>query len=68
MKQDRREFLRKSLKIGALAGAVASSSAIANVSNEIKADGNGVVVGKSNKKEVLYHKTQMWEHFYKIAY
>ena len=29
---------------------------------------NGVVIGKSNKKEVLYRKTQAWEQYYKVAY
>ncbi|MDY0234183.1 MAG: twin-arginine translocation signal domain-containing protein [Sulfurimonas sp.] len=29
--------------------------------------GNGVVTGNSNKKEILYTKTQAWEEFYQAA-
>ncbi|MDD2448332.1 MAG: twin-arginine translocation signal domain-containing protein [Sulfurimonas sp.] len=29
--------------------------------------GDGVVVGSSNKKEILYTKTQNWEEFYQAA-
>lgn len=68
MKQDRREFLRKSLKVTALAGGAATTSVMANSKVATGADGNGVVVGKSKKKEVLYHKSALWEQFYKIAY
>ncbi|MBE0496157.1 MAG: twin-arginine translocation signal domain-containing protein [Campylobacterales bacterium] len=28
---------------------------------------NGVVMGKSSKKEILYTKTRAWEDFYKSA-
>ncbi|CAD7289223.1 MULTISPECIES: Tat pathway signal protein [Campylobacter] len=68
MKQDRREFLKKSLKVGAVAGVVATPLAAKVTSEELTADGNGVVVGTSNKKEVLYHKSLAWEKFYKVAY
>lgn len=64
--QNRREFLRKSLKIGMVAGAMGlASTAVA--SKEISSS-SGVVSGKSKKKEVLYHKTRVWEQYYKIAY
>ncbi|AQW88326.1 putative formate dehydrogenase-associated protein [Campylobacter pinnipediorum subsp. caledonicus] len=69
MKVNRREFLRKALKVSTLAGGVVATNTLADTAKiSDLADSNGVVVGKSNKKEVLYHKTQMWEHFYKIAY
>ncbi|MCT7537118.1 formate dehydrogenase, partial [Aliarcobacter butzleri] len=29
--------------------------------------GNGVVVGTSRKKEILYKKSVAWENFYKAA-
>lgn len=29
--------------------------------------GNGVVTGSSNKKEILYKKTQSWSEFYSSA-
>jgi hypothetical protein len=30
-------------------------------------DSNGVVIGNSNKKEILYKKTKAWEDYYKQA-
>lgn len=63
MKPKRRSFLKKALSTGAL---VAASSVVAKAGEE--KESNGVVVGKSNKKEILYHKTQAWEKFYKVAY
>jgi len=69
MKQDRREFLKKSLKATTIAGtAVAATSLAATSKSALEADDNGVVIGKSNKKEVLYRKTQAWEQYYKVAY
>ncbi|MBR8465296.1 Tat pathway signal protein [Campylobacter sp. faydin G-140] len=69
MKKDRREFLKKSLKVGAITGAVTATTLGASGLNTInEVDINGVVVGKSNKKEVLYHKTISWEQYYKVAY
>lgn len=68
MKKDRREFLKKALKVGAVAGVVATASTAKVTSDDLAPDGNGVVVGKSNKKEVLYKKSQMWEKYYKVAY
>ena len=65
--QNRREFLRKSLKIGAIAGAVSLGAASVSSSSK-ETSSNGVVSGKSKKKEVLYHKTKIWEQYYKIAY
>ena len=64
MKQSRREFLRKTLKVGAVAGTVGAVSLMADQN----AESNGVASGKSKKKEILYHKTAMWEKYYKIAY
>lgn len=69
MEGSRREFLKKSLKIGAVgAGVVATSVATASTGGSLKSDSNGVVVGKSNKKEVLYKTSKEWEYYYKIAY
>ena len=46
-----------------------AAAAIAKpTSDELAPDDNGVVVGKSNKKEVLYRKSKEWEYYYKIAY
>ncbi|MCD8213853.1 MAG: twin-arginine translocation signal domain-containing protein [Campylobacter sp.] len=69
MKQDRREFLKKSLKVTTIAGAAVAATSLAGASKTAsEVDDNGVVIGKSNKKEVLYKKTQSWEQYYKVAY
>lgn len=67
MKLDRRSFLKKALKGSAVAGVLAST-ANASITPANPASSNGVVLGHSNKDEVLYHKSKMWEHYYKIAY
>ena len=69
MQGSRRDFLKKSLKVGAVGGTVLDAAAIAKpTSDELTPDDNGVVVGKSSKKEVLYKKSKEWEYYYKIAY
>ncbi|MGP1485550.1 MAG: twin-arginine translocation signal domain-containing protein [Campylobacter sp.] len=69
MEKSRRDFLRKSLKIGAVGGTVIATSALAKMtSDDLPADEQNVVVGKSKKKEVLYNKSQEWAYYYKIAY
>ena len=68
--QNRREFLRKALTIGAVAGAmgVAATSALASSAKNQNELSSGVTSGKAKKKEVLYYKSRMWEQYYKIAY
>lgn len=63
MQENRRNFLRKSLKIGAGATLI-STIALANS----ETSGSGVVKGKSKKKEVLYKKSEAWEKYYKTVY
>jgi len=57
------------LKKAALAGAVSAVGAVAATaatkSNTYSSD--GVVVGKSNKKEILYKKTEAWDEYYRSA-
>ncbi|CZE45823.1 Tat pathway signal protein [Campylobacter geochelonis] len=65
MKDGRREFLKKSLKVAAVAG-VATTAAVASQKGEPQS--SGVVSGKIAKKEVLYYKSQNWEKYYKVAY
>ncbi|NLC27312.1 MAG: twin-arginine translocation signal domain-containing protein [Campylobacteraceae bacterium] len=62
MQEGRRGFLKKAAVAGALTtvGTVVASGKQAYNSN-------GVVVGKSPKKEILYKKTQAWELFYQTA-
>ncbi len=68
MQGSRRDFLKKSLKVGTAGGILAVSAIAKTTSDDLAPDGNGVVVGKSNKKEVLYKKSKNWETYYKIAY
>lgn len=63
MQEKRRSFLKKALGTSAL---VAASGVIA--SDKSVNGSNGVVVGKSAKKEILYKKTLNWEAYYKAAY
>ncbi len=66
MQNDRRKFIKNSaLVVGATAAVGATSLAASGRSYE--ADSNGVVIGKSPKKEILYKKTTAWEDFYKQA-
>ena len=65
MQGSRRDFLKKSLKIGALGAAgVAASQALAKGEK----DYGDTVRGKSPKKEVLYWESEAWKKYYKVAY
>ena len=66
MQESRRNFFKRSaLVVGA--AAVGATALAANKEEVIETDSNGVVVGNSNKKEILYTKSQAWEEFYKQA-
>ncbi len=66
MQESRRNFLKNTaLVVGTVA--VSVTALAANKDEAIKANSNGVVVGESSKKEILYKKTQAWEDFYKQA-
>jgi hypothetical protein len=65
MENKRRDFLKKSLKIGAL-GAVGVAASQALAKNE--QDYGDTVRGKSPKKEVLYWESEAWKKYYKVAY
>jgi len=67
VENSRRNFIKKAAIVttGAVAGATVMA---ANSNTSVKeADGNGVVVGSSTKKEILYKKTAQWEEFYNKA-
>ncbi|WP_104625564.1 hypothetical protein [Helicobacter felis] len=70
MLENRRKALKRLGMLGA--GALAGQSLLATMPEKPFAntdpDSNGVVVGKSNKKEILYHKTPDWEIFYKSVW
>ena len=65
MKKDRRNFLKKAAVVSAVAtvGAVAATAS----SKSDAYSSNGVVVGHSNKKEIIYKKTEAWSDYYRSA-
>ncbi len=65
MEEGRRKFITKSAF--AVGATVVGTSALTAKSRSYAADTNGVVVGSSNKKEIIYKKTKAWEDFYKQA-
>lgn len=66
MQDQRRSFLKKTLSVGAVAATV-SVGAIASDTGVKTAGSNGVVKGKSKKKEILYAKTANWDAYYRAA-
>jgi len=65
MQSKRREFLKKAL-VGSAAVAM-SSAAMANEQPSKVQGSNGVVVGHSPKKEILYKKSSHWREYYSVA-
>ena len=55
MQKSRREFFKKSALVVGTA-AVGATTLVASRDEAFESDSNGVVVGKSNKKEILYKK------------
>lgn len=68
MKVQRRSFIKKALGTGAVVGLGSATMAMASGDTKSINSSNGVVVGKSNKKEILYKQTAEWEAFYKANY
>ncbi|MDD3344013.1 MAG: Tat pathway signal protein [Sulfurospirillaceae bacterium] len=66
VQDQRRSFIKKTLGASAVVAAV-GVSAIASDKGRT-AGSNGVVIGKSKKKEILYTKTAHWDAFYNAAY
>lgn len=65
----RREFIKRA---GVATAVVAGTAGFVALSAPAQArgaggDGNGVVVGRSKKSEILYQKTPAWEEFYRSA-
>jgi hypothetical protein len=70
MSEERRKFLKIALGagvvgVGALMGGKAGMAA---GKEKESADSNGVVIGHSPKKEILYRKTANWDIYYKSSY
>ncbi len=66
MKKARRSFLKKAAVASALT-AVGTVAATAAGTKSSTYSSDGVVVGKSNKKEILYKKTEAWDEYYRSA-
>jgi len=66
VEEQRRGFIKKTLGTGAVVATV-GVSAFASDKSRHTAGSNGVVKGKSNKKEILYTKTANWEAYYHAA-
>lgn len=64
MAESRRSFLKKAAVVGTVA-AVGSVAATASTGEAYSS--NGVVVGKSPKKEINYKKTKAWDDYYRSA-
>jgi len=69
MIESRRGFLKKLVKVSAIAAVGTTTVALANSGHErsYSANSNGVVVGKSNKKEIIYKKTAVWDEYLRTA-
>jgi len=66
----RRDFLKRAgIAASVLATSVVAVAATTEDEHRGTVDnmGHGVVTGTSNKKEILYKKTQAWEEFYQAA-
>lgn len=68
MHNERRSFLKSTLAATAVGVGtlVAARRSVADPGTP--GGGNGVVVGHSPKKEILYKKSAAWDLYYKAAY
>ncbi len=62
----RRNFVRNAALVGGIA-AYGLITATAVMRKQEPNYNDGVMVGESNKKEVLYHSSKHWEEYYKHA-
>lgn len=67
MQESRRNFAKKTAIVVGATAVGTTVLASANSSTKAEVGSNGVVVGTSKKKEVLYKKSKAWEEFYKQA-
>ncbi len=70
MFEERRAFLKTTLGAGVVGVGtlLASKCSMADDQGIASENSNGVVIGQSPKKEILYKKTANWEAYYKAAY
>lgn len=67
MQESRRNFAKKTAIVVGATTVGSTVLAATSGSKSYEAESNGVVVGKSNKKEIVYTKTKAWEDYYKQA-
>ena len=67
MQQSRRDFAKKAVVVTAGAALASTTAVMASSNRGSDLPSNGVVVGRSKKKEILYKKTQAWEEYYRNA-
>ncbi len=66
--EERRAFMKRSMVAGAVVvGSLGFVGATTHSHARGAPSGNGVVVGRSKKTEILYQKTQHWEQYYRTA-
>ncbi len=65
MQESRRGFLKKAAVAGTVAAVGAVSATASSATSTYSS--NGVVIGKSPKKEITYKKTKAWDDFYRSA-
>ncbi|WP_331774765.1 twin-arginine translocation signal domain-containing protein [Sulfurospirillum sp. 1612] len=65
MEEKRRSFLKKAAVVGAVSAVGTVAATAATKSSTYSS--NGVVVGHSDKKEILYKKTEAWDEYYRTA-
>ena len=70
MSEERRKFLKMAAGVGAagIGTLVAAKYSLATEATPVSTPSNGVVVGTSPKKEILYKKTAQWDMYYKSSY
>ena len=68
MQDNRRDFLKKALGTTAVVATAGVCGALASGKEASAKADNGVVQGKSPKKEILYKETPAWELYYKRTY
>jgi hypothetical protein len=68
MNESRRSFAKK---LATIVGVGATVGSVITLIGSTKDDNamlsNGVVVGSSNKKEIIYKKTNAWNEYYRNA-
>lgn len=67
MQQSRRDFAKKTAIVAAGAAVASGTAVMAASGGDVEPSSNGVVVGKSKKKEITYKKTETWAEYYKNA-